>query len=139
MEVAASIITVIALGVQSSKFIYETVSGIKGGPATAQKLVKAAQDLSKLLEQFKELAGRVTETLGEHDAQFFEDSKPLLCDCVKELQYIRETLSKFIRSSDLPFWNNVRTYLHEKDFDKMWNSIHYYVQSLGTQLLHAGM
>jgi Fungal N-terminal domain of STAND proteins len=137
--VAASIITVITLGLQSSKFIYETGSGIKGGPATVQKLVKAAQNLTKLLEQTKELAGRAKETLGEHDARFFEDFKPLLCDCVGELQHIRETLGKFIGSSDFTFWNNVRTYLREKDFDRMWNSVHYYVQSLGTQLVHAGM
>lgn len=138
MEVAASIITVITLGLQSSKFIHETVSGIKGGPATVQKLVKAAQNLSKLLEQIKELAGRATETLGEHDAHFFGGFTPLLSDCVGELQHIRETLGKIIRS-DFTLWNNVKTYLHEKDFDKMWNSIHYYVHSLGTQLVHAEM
>jgi Fungal N-terminal domain of STAND proteins len=137
--VTASIITVITLGLQSSKFIFEAVSGIKGGPATVQKLVKAAQNLSKLLEQIKEIARRATETLGEHDAQFFEDLKPLLCDCVGELQHIRETLGKITRSSDSTLWKNVKTYLHEKDFDKMWNRIHYYVQFLGTQLVHAGM
>jgi len=137
--VGASIITIIILGLNSSKFIYETVSGIRGGPATVQKLVNAAQNLSKLLEQIKELAGRATETLGEHDAHFFEDFKPLLCECVDELQHIQKTLGKIIRSSDFTLWNNVKTYLREKDFDKMWNSIHYYVESLGTQLVHAGM
>ncbi len=137
--VAASFITVVLLGLQSSKFIYETTSGILGGPTTIQKLVKAARNLSTVLEQVRGLAQRAKGTLGEHDARFFEDFRPLLDKCVEELQIIQRKLGRFNTASSHRLWINVRTYLHEKDFDKMWNTIHHYVQILGSQIAHAGM
>ncbi len=139
MEGAASLITVVLLGLQSSKFIYETASGILGGPATIEKLVKVAKNLSTLLEQVRGLAQRAKETLGEHDARFFDDFRPLLDECVEELQIIQGKLGRFNTASSHKLWSNVRTYLHEKDFDKMWNTIHHYVQILGSQVAHAGM
>lgn len=137
--VAASFITVVLVGLQSSKFIYETASGILGGPTTIQKLVKAAKNLSNLLEQVHGLAQRAKDTLGEHDARFFEDFRPLLEECVEELQIIQSKLGRFSTASGHKLWNNVKTHLHEKDFDKMWNTIAHYVQILGSQIVHAGM
>lgn len=133
LGIAASVIAVITVGLRSSKFIYETVSGIKGGPKTVQNLVTVSRNLSNLLEQIKGLAERANDTLGEHDAKFFDAFRSLLCDCVAELQFIRRELDKFIVASDHQTWNNVKMYLHEKDFDKMWNSIQHYVQLFGSQ------
>ncbi|ERF68622.1 hypothetical protein EPUS_07183 [Endocarpon pusillum Z07020] len=137
--VAASFITVVLVGLQSSKFIYEIASEISGGPTTVQKLTKATRNLSKLLEQVRGLAQQANDLLGEHDARFFEDFRPLLCECVRELQLIQRKLDKFDRTPGHKFWNNVKMHLHEKDFDKMWNTIHHYVQVLGSHLVHAGI
>lgn len=133
LGIAASVIAVIRVGLRSSKFIYETVSGIQGGPKTVQKLVTVSRNLSNLLEQIKGLAERANDTLGEHDAKIFDAFRPLLCDCVAGLQFIRRELDKFIVASDHQRWNNVKMYLREKDFDKMWNSIQHYVQLFCSQ------
>lgn len=137
--VAASLITIIVLGLQSSKFIFKTADGIKGAPTTVRKLVTAAKNISQLLEQVKGLAERAKKILGEQDAKFFEDLRPLLNDCVRDLRHIEGKIGKFAVASDHQLWNNVKTHLHEKDFDKMWNSIHHYVQLFGSQLSHAGV
>ena len=73
LGVAASVVAVSTIGLQSTKFIYQTLCGIKVGSKAVIKLAMATEDLSKLLEQIKGLAQRAKETLGEHEAKFFED------------------------------------------------------------------
>ncbi len=139
LGVAASVVAVSTIGLQSTKFIYQTLCGIKVGSKAVIKLAMATEDLSKLLEQIKGLAQRAKETLGEHEAKFFEDFSPLLSECVGELKLIKGKLGKFTAASNHQLWNNVKIYLHEKDFDEMWRNVHHYVQLFGSQLSIAGM
>lgn len=80
-EIAGSVFAVVTVGLQCSKCIYEIVRGIKGGPSAIRKLVMAAKNLAKLLEQIREFAVNAKDILGEKDAKFSEDFKIQITDC----------------------------------------------------------
>lgn len=138
LGITASVVAVVTIGLQCSKFIYQIVSGIKGGPSAVQKVVRAAKNLINLLEQIKELAVHAKNMLGAKDSKFFEDFRPLLSEGVEELTVIKEKLSRFTATSDLRLWYNLKTFLHEKDFEKMGDRIEYYTQLFTSQLSCAG-
>lgn len=143
LGVAASVVAVVTIGLQTTKFIYETVNGIKDGSSSIQNLITASKDLLTTLEQIKEVAEKAKEILDENEVKFFEGIKPLLSKCVKELMPIQRKLNKYTLTSDHHKWNeakrNMRLIYHEKEFEKMWESIHYYEQLFALQLSKAGM
>lgn len=138
LEITASVVAVVTIGLQCSKFIYQVVNTIKGGPSAVQKLVTAAKNLANLLERIRKLAEFVKDILNERDAKFFEDFRPLLSECVEELTVIKKKLKRLTATSNHRLWYNIKTCLHEKDFEKMWSRIEYYVQLFTSQLGCAG-
>ncbi|MCJ1461879.1 hypothetical protein MMC07_000478 [Pseudocyphellaria aurata] len=138
MEGTASVIAIVTVGLQCSKFIYQIVSGIKGGPSAIQKVVTAVQNLSNLLERIRELAVHAKDVLGKKDARIFEDFRPMLSECVNELIEINKKLDKLTMNLDHRYWYNLKIYLHEKEVDRMWSRIDYYVQLFASQLSCTG-
>lgn len=139
LGVAASVVAVTTIGLQSLRLIYQTIREIKHGSKAAQKLVLATEYLSKFLEQIKGLAQRAKETLGEHEAKFFENLEPLLSECVGELKLIKKNLDKFTAPSSHRLWNNVKIFIHEKDVEEMWRNVRHYLQLFESQLSNAGV
>lgn len=138
LEITASVVAVVTIGLRCSQFIYQVVDAIKGGPSAVHKLVTAAKNLANLLERIRKLADHVKDILDEKDAKFFQDFRPLLAECVEELMVIKEKLKRLTATSDHRLWHNIKTCLHEKDFEKMWSRIDYYVQLFTSQLACAG-
>ena len=138
LGITASVVAIVTIGLQCSKFIYQIVSGIKDGPSAVQKVVKAAKTLMNLLEQIKELALHAENVLGAKNSKFFEEFRPLLSEGVEELTVIKEELSRFTASSDHRLRYNLKTYLREKDFEKICDRIEYYTQLFTSQLSYAG-
>lgn len=118
LEITASIVTVIGVGLRCSKFIYQVISGIKGGPSAVRKLVTAVKDLANLLERIKELDEHAKDVLGEKDAKFLHDFSPLISECVDDLTAMENKLERCTATSDHRFWHNSKTHLHEKEFEK---------------------
>lgn len=118
-EGTASVIAIVTVGLRCSKFIYQFVSEIKGGPSVVQKVVTAAKHLSILLDRIRELAVHAKDLLGEKNAKFSEYFKPVHFECVEELTEINEKLDKLTINLDLRLWYNLKIYLHEKEAEKM--------------------
>lgn len=138
LEITGSVFAVVTVGLQCSKCIYEIVRGIKGGPSAVRKLVTATKNLANLLEQLREFAVNAKDILGEEDAKFSDDLKNLLFECVEELTVVEEKLKRFTASSDHRLWYNLKSHLHEKEFEMIWSRIDYYVQFFTLQLSCAG-
>ncbi len=138
LGVAASLLAVIVLGLKSSKIIYQIVNGIKGGPIAVQKLANASKHLSELLHQIRETAVQANDILSSNDARFFENFKPIISDCVRDLKPIEEKLGKSTVASGHRLWQNVKLYIHEKEFEQMGSTVNHYLQLFGSQLGHAG-
>lgn len=143
VSIAASIISVVVVGLQCIKFIHQTASGIKNGPNAVHKVATASQNLSQFLEQINDLAEQAKETLAGKDIRFLQELQPLLEECVRRLDHIKETLQKFPAASGDHIWNRTKRktkiYLHEKDFEEMWNVLNHYTQLLGSQLARIDM
>jgi len=136
---AASVVAIGTIGLQSTKFIYETLCKIKGGPKAVMKLAAATKNLSKLLEQIKERAQQARETVGGLETKLFEDISPLLSKCVEELKITEEKLASFTAVSNHPLWKNVKIYFHEKELEEIWRSLDHHMKSIALQLNNAGM
>lgn len=56
LGVAASIIAVTTIALQSTKAVYATVNGIKNGPKEVNDLASAVEHLTHILEQVAEIS-----------------------------------------------------------------------------------
>lgn len=56
LGVAASIIAVTTIALQSTKAVYATVNGIKNGPQEVNDLASAVKHFSNILEQVAEIS-----------------------------------------------------------------------------------
>lgn len=138
LAAVAAVLSVCTAGLQSAKFIYQTVCDIQKGPKGVKTLAAATDNLSKLLEQTEKLCQEAKGTISERDTQFFEGLSPLLFECATELGRIKGKLSGCTGGQNR-LWKNVKVFFDEKDFDNMERTISHYVQSIGVQLNNAGM
>jgi hypothetical protein len=140
LGVAASVITVVTIALQSVQFISDTVSQIKDGPHSVNRLTAACSDLKQLFDIVEETAKRSEHILGATDSAFLNDVRPLLEKCVADLESINNTLSRLELPSGARFRDkvtvNAKSYVHAKDLERMWSTVHRYVQLLETRLSH---
>ena len=141
--VAASFIAVVTIALQSTKIIYETVAAIKDGPAAVQRLTAATEKLQHLLRQLDRLGTHAEDILGQVDCEFLDGLQALVIECASELDGIRTNLKKFCKAPSEDLMDKTkrvaRVIFPEKDFDKMRDTINFYIVLFGAHLNCAEM
>lgn len=131
MEAGASLMTLIVLALQSIKFIYETVSGIRDGPKQIQELAAEIKALEAILSQL-ESSSIVGEGAGHPS---YTEIKQLIINCCEDVSRYEELLKKLEPSDSEKklglLWRRVKTVLKEKDIQRLLNAIQRYVGKLG--------
>lgn len=140
---AASVITVIALALQSTKVIYEFTSSISHGSDGIARLTAAIGNLQKLLEDTKLLAEHAERTNSVADGNLPEKVKPIVDQCANDL---RETSRKLYHLQKDPKdgrWKrakkHAKVYLDTKEVTEIWNTVNHYVELLGFCLGNASV
>lgn len=134
MEAAASVLTFIAVALQSTKSIYEAVSAIKSGPQQVESLASAVRTLQSVLTQ-------LSNCPAVKSADPETDLKVILsliesCKC-DVLRYEGELRKVRISPDDKKTgraWKKFKTILQEKDFQRMWDGVNHHISALGFQL-----
>lgn len=100
LAVAAGITGVLAFSIQSSKAIWETLSGIKDAPASVERLITVICSLRSLLEQIEDLwkknscdGGTLSTDLGA-----------VISTCAFDLDQFREKICRLQASPDKNTW-----------------------------------
>ena len=134
MEAGASVLTFIAVALQSTKTIYETVSNIKNGPQQVESLASAVQTLQSVLTQLSNCRA-VKSTDPETDLKVILS---LIESCKEDVSRYERELRKVRVSPDDKktgkAWKKFKTILQEKDFQRMWLGVTHHVSALGVQL-----
>ncbi|ERF71232.1 hypothetical protein EPUS_08150 [Endocarpon pusillum Z07020] len=134
MEAGASVLTFIAVALQSTKSIYEAVSGIKSGPQQVESLASAVRTLDSVLTQLSNCPA-VKSADPETDLKvilsLIESCKGDVSHYEGELRKVRISLND---KKTEKAWKKVKTILQEKDFQRMWDGVNHHVSALGFQL-----
>ncbi len=131
---AASLVTIVAAALQSTKKVYETVSGIKQAPQHVSQLSLAVQNLQSVLSQL--LNCRAIKN-AEASTNLVAMSNAIKA-CSKDVLRFEKELGKLrICTSDKVVgktWKMIQIAVREKDFRQMWVQVNHHVTSLTIQL-----
>lgn len=130
----ASITAIVAVALQSTKVIYNTITGIRDGPREIRQLASALDDLHHILKQLEEINTEIESTT----AYGLSELKRLIGECSKDLDDFELQLEKLQEKPNEKnlgkTWKRVKTVLRKEDFRKMWDVIHHHIPILKTQL-----
>ena len=130
----ASILALVGFALQSTKTIYQTISGIKNGPEQVQQLASAVHNLQLVLTQISTC--RAVKLVGpETNLKVITD---LIEACHKNVSRYENELTKVqISLNDKKAgkaWKKIKTVLQENDLRRMWTEVNNHVAALGLQL-----
>lgn len=125
---AASVIAVASIALQSTKVIYEAVTGIKNGPSQVQDLASALRNLQQVLQRIAGLSRDQTQAQLTELKKFAET-------CAKDVQSIEIRLSKLSGGGKVEkAWKMVKTYLQTKDLEVIRTTVQLHVQLLSSEM-----
>lgn len=130
----ANITAVTVVALQSSRLVYETISGIKNGPKEVRELASEVQQLCHLLKQVTE----VSQKMSDRDATRISELQDVIDRCRQNLDDFQKQFDGFESSSNerrlSKAWKRVKLVVKKEDFLKMSRTISYYVSALGAHL-----
>ena len=130
----ASIIAVTTVALQSSRVIYETISGIKNGPEEVKELASEVQQLCHLLRQVTEISKKIDD----RDVTSASELQSVIEQCRQNLDDFQKQFDKLEVSSNerrlIRAWKRVKLVVKKEDFQKMWRTVSHYVNILGRHL-----
>ena len=139
----ASIISVVTLALQSTKVIYEAVSSINHGSSSIDKLVRATNNLEKLLKAVYRLAVHAQATNNVAEGKLLEDLTPLVDQCTQNLREISPKLGQLQAKSSDRRWQKAKklakVYLDTKGVTDIWNTVNHHVELLGSFICNASV
>jgi hypothetical protein len=128
---AASLIAVVTIALQSTKIVFETVTGIHNGPPLLQQLASELQRLQDILAQIVDLSKDPAHT----NFTNFKGLADLSRRCEIDVQSMRRKLESLCGGGKIEkAWGKLKTYLHIKHLEEMRKRTSHHVQALGTAL-----
>ncbi|KAI9722050.1 MAG: hypothetical protein M1812_002010 [Candelaria pacifica] len=128
MEVAASVIAVVSLALQSTQILYTTISGYKNASPTIQRMTTNLQDLAKVLQQLVEYGNQL---------DLATELPDLVSRCLEHLKSLEKKLGKLSSSTNNKAKNcckNFLSSLEQSDLDRMSALLYQHVAVLSLQL-----
>jgi hypothetical protein len=130
MDVGASIIAIITIGVQSAKIIFDTLSLISDGPELISRIVRDVQRLGTIL---KALGSRCS--VGQTWANALRQH---LQECTGDLKKYEVKLGKLCMSGNERrvgrLWKKVKTAMGERDLASIQTSVASHIAQLNLHL-----
>lgn len=134
MGAVASIIAVSTAALQSSRVVYETISGIKNAPDEVKELASGVQQLCHLLRQVTEMSDK----MDDRDATSISELQIVMDQCRQNLDRFQKKCDKLaISSTDGKLsmaWKRVKLVVKKEDFQRMWRTVSHYHNILGRHL-----
>ena len=134
----ASLFAIIGFTLQSTKSIYETTKGIRDGPSTLVKLTVAVKELETILEQLIRLAHNCQATQQFTDQGIWASLGNHVDRCLHDVLGLEKTIKALdvanAGGTAVKVWKRIKTSLKDRDFEKMWRTIHDHVVVFGLQL-----
>lgn len=134
LGVAASIIAVTTIALQSTKAVYATVNGIKNGPQEVNDLASAVKHLSHILEQVAEISKGFSD-MDETDLYGLEKAME---ECAQSLAEFRKQVKKLDVLPDErkleKVKKRVKCVIQKGDLRRMWETVNHYINLFGTHL-----
>lgn len=130
----ASILAIATVALQSSRVVYETISGIKNGPHEVKELASEVQQLCHLLRQVTE----ISDKMDDRDATSVSELQAVIDQCRQNLDDFQKQCDKLeVSSNDRRLsraWKRVKLVIKKEDFQRMWRTVSHYVNILGRHL-----
>lgn len=130
----ASVIAVTTVALQSSRTVYETISGIKNGPEEVKELASEVQQLCHILRQVTE----VSKNIDDRDATSISELQNVIDQCRQNLDDFQKQFNQFkVLSNERRWtkaWKRVKLVVKKEDFLRMWRTVSHYVNILGRHL-----
>ena len=138
MEAAASLTTLIVITLQSAKFVYQSINGIKDGPSIITNSTKSIKTLEDLLQQLLELIRRSEQHRKYHDATSWGLLEEKISQCSKDLKEVSGKL-KTLGPSDAKnrvdkAWKRIKLSLKESFFARLDSLVRNHVAGIELQL-----
>lgn len=134
LGVAASIIAVTTIALQSAKGVYATVNGIKSGPKEVNDLASAVKHLSHILEQMAE----ISNVFSDMDGTDLSGIERAMEECAQSLADFRKQVKKLDVLPDErklgKVWKRVKSVIQKEDFRRMRETVNNYINVFGTHL-----
>lgn len=133
MDIAAGTIGFVGFALGSTKTIHDTIVGIRNGPEVLRRLSNALSSMNEILHQIQaqgssasqntKLVGKVKEYC--KDIQKWEEN-------IKRIQKVEQD------GRGRRFWRLVKTYLQEKDLNRMHELVQLWITELSLHFSVAG-
>ena len=140
---AASVLTLAATALQTSRVIDELIRNYAECPEALVNLTTSVQHLERLIACVRDLDEPRLKDHGGHDTRLFEDSKTLVEDCTRDLLRIQQKLEELGPVAEKRFRARMRKAIqrmnHEGVLDKMWKQVLHYTQHFSALLTRVGM
>ena len=138
MEAAASLTTLIAFTLQSAKFVYQSIEGVRDGPSIITNSTKSIKQLEGLLQQLLELIRRSEQHREYHDATSWSLLEEKISHCSKDLTEASgklKTLSPDNAKNRVDkAWKRIKLSLKESFFTRLDALTKNYVAEMELQL-----
>lgn len=134
LSAVGSVIAVATVALQSSRVVYETISGIKNGPKEVRELALEVQQLYYLLEQVT----KTSKKMDDRDTTSISELQGVIDQCRQNLDDFQQQFDKFEVSSNerglSKAWTRLKLVVKKEDFRRMRRTISHYVNVLGVHL-----
>lgn len=128
ISAGASVVAFITLGLQSAKVIYETLSAIRDGPKSLQQVISDVEQIQSILKHLLQSPATANNApLTNH-----------VSSCVLDLELAASEIQKLQISPNQQghekLWRRVKTFLNEKDLDRISAQIARHANTLSLRL-----
>ncbi|KAL9610262.1 MAG: hypothetical protein Q9167_005033 [Letrouitia subvulpina] len=126
LGITASLVAVVTVTLQSTRFVYETISTVRDGPLAVKKLLNAIQDLEQLLNALISLRKHPRLSPCLTDASALSNLENVTKDCNRKLLEMHRRIDRLQRAPGERQWKRIvkhsKTFLHERDYESMWHT-----------------
>ncbi|KAL8941817.1 MAG: hypothetical protein Q9216_002017 [Gyalolechia sp. 2 TL-2023] len=136
MEAVASLTALITFSLQTTKFVYQALDGIRDGPSVIASLVESTKHVEGILQQLLQLINHNGQS--GQDPTIWESLQQKISQCSRDMREASEKL-KVLSPSNASgqidrAWKRVKISLKEKFFARLDDQIKSHLAELGLQL-----
>ncbi|KAL9024191.1 MAG: hypothetical protein Q9196_006697 [Gyalolechia fulgens] len=138
METAASLITLIAFSLQSTKLVYQTIDDIRDGPSVITSLAESTKRLESILQQLLQLINHSGQSQQAHSPTTWKPLQQKISECSKDMQEASHKLDALnpngAKHQVDRAWKRVKLSLKDSFFTRLDGQVKSHLAELGLQL-----
>ncbi|KAL8934600.1 MAG: hypothetical protein Q9211_005144 [Gyalolechia sp. 1 TL-2023] len=138
METAASLITLIAFSLQSTKLVYQTIDDIRDGPSVITSLAESTKRLESILQQLLQLINHSGQSQQAHGPTTWKPLQQKISECSNDMQEASNQLNALnpngAKHQVDRAWKRVKLSLKDNFFTRLDGQVKSHLAELGLQL-----